>query len=93
MNNPKPTDATRQEEKNRKLLDDLNKKRQNIMMKNANNRSAEATNKDLNRPLAMTSMDMQTSITFLPNNSPYGNTILPIIPRIPPDSIDKNEGK
>ncbi|VDM95266.1 unnamed protein product [Thelazia callipaeda] len=81
--------ASKQEDNNRRLLEELNRTRQ-LMMKNSGTS---------NRPLApdpvaprcdsrtiqlVNSLEAQTPITFILSNSQYNNAILPIFPRIAP---------
>ncbi|EFO17551.2 hypothetical protein LOAG_10948 [Loa loa] len=81
--------SSKQEDNNRKLLEELNRTRQ-LMMKNsgASSRSLAsdsiAPRCDPRTVQLVNNLESQTSITFIPTNSQYNNTILPVFPRIPP---------
>ncbi|VDN60217.1 unnamed protein product [Dracunculus medinensis] len=85
----KEMSSTKQEDNNRKLLEELNRTRQ-LMMKNTGASGRQlALESNISRCDPRTvqlvnNLDSQTPITFIPTNSQHNNTILPVFPRFPP---------
>uniref|UniRef100_A0A915AMZ5 Uncharacterized protein n=1 Tax=Parascaris univalens TaxID=6257 RepID=A0A915AMZ5_PARUN len=82
--------TSKQEDNNRKLLEELNRTRQ-LMMKSTSSSSRATTEAstlrcDPRTVQLVNNLEMQCPITFLPTNSQYNNTILPVFPRILPAS-------
>uniref|UniRef100_A0A0N5AAB4 Uncharacterized protein n=1 Tax=Syphacia muris TaxID=451379 RepID=A0A0N5AAB4_9BILA len=69
---------------NRKVLEELNRTRQ-LMMKSSGlgTRAIELPAIRNPRKVQLMNMETHTTITFIPSNSQYSNSLLPVFPRFP----------
>ncbi|CAK5074574.1 unnamed protein product [Meloidogyne enterolobii] len=98
----------KQEEKNRKMLEELQRQKRQMMQKNASSTNrptnlqtigpiSSGSERDLSTPSGMGPSITPTSlaskvnlaegtIMFIPVNSQFGNSIIPVFPRIAPET-------
>uniref|UniRef100_A0A914CNZ7 Uncharacterized protein n=1 Tax=Acrobeloides nanus TaxID=290746 RepID=A0A914CNZ7_9BILA len=84
--------STKPEDKNRRLLDELNKTRQMMMKGSSINKPQNPIPEPKETRAAINGLEnLQTTVVFIPTNSQYGNSIIPVMPRIPPPESQHKE--